>query len=152
MAANFDKYLDIPVESIERPSPPPEGHYYASIVSYKQAERDYGKADGRPKSPVMEITFKLASAFDDVNPDFLPEGGIAGRLVQKDYQLDDQIGQSQLRQLGEDLCDLDVKGLRLRDLLAQLPGQEVKLYMSTRDDKTDPDIKWPVVKKVLKAA
>lgn len=149
MALDFSKYLDVQVDTIERPSPPPVGHYFATIKSWKTGERDYAKASGGPKTPVVELTFSLTSPDTDIDEALLPANGIANRLVQKDYSLNEENGQFQLRFLAEETCHLDVKGLSLADLLPQLNGQEVKLYLEQRAGQDDA--MFPVVKKVLAA-
>lgn len=152
MAKDFSTYLGIAVESVERPMPPPLGHYHATIKAWKTDERDYAKATGGPKTPVVEISYTLTSPGSDVDTDLLPPGGIAGRVVSRDYTLNDETGPYMLRQLGEELCDLDVKGLSLGDMLPLLVGQEVGLYLEQRAGSGNTEGQFfPVVKKVLKA-
>lgn len=139
MAANFDSYLDVDVESIERPTPPPIGHWLATIKSHKTAERDYEKASGGPRTPVVEISMVLNAPLDDA-VEWAEANGAdpqihIGKLQTKDYRLNDEGGPYQLRQIAEVACQLDVKGLKLRDVLNQLHGQQVKIYMDHRAGK-----------------
>lgn len=150
MALDFSRYLKVQTDTIEPPKPIPVGHYFASIQGWKGAERDYQKATGGAKTPVAEITFKLTAPDDDVDETELPDKGVTGRLVTKDYTLNEEIGLSSLRRLAEDTCDLDVKGLDLGDTLDALKNQDVKLYIEQRAGQEEGQF-FPVVKKVLSA-
>lgn len=133
MAANFDSYLNVEVESLEFPSPPPAGHYFANIISWKTAERDFDKANGGAKTPVAEVSFKITSPDSDVDPDEATAAQASiGRVVTYDYQLNDAFGTAKLRELGEKVCNLPVKGLRLGDLLPMLLNQPVRVLMAQR--------------------
>lgn len=148
MAANFDSYLDVPVESIERPLPPPIGHYFATIKKYATAERNFG--EGREKTPVVELTFALTSPDTDAVDAGADDATCRGKVVTKDYELSDAQGQFALRQLAEDTLQLPTKGLSLRDVLSQLPNQDVKVAVDHRAGKGDREGQFfPVVKKVL---
>lgn len=136
MAANFDSYLDVDVESLEAPKPPPAGHYFAEIKSWKTAERDYDKAEGGAKTPVVEISLKITGPDSDIDPDEQSAADACnGRVVSYDYQLNDEYGTFKLRELGEKVCNLPVKGLRLSDLLPMLIGQNVRVLMAQRAGK-----------------
>lgn len=148
MAANFDSYLDIPVESIERPAPPPVGHYFATIKKFQPMERNFG--EGREKTPVIELTFALTSPDTDATEEGANEDTCRGKTVTKDYELGDPQGQFALRQLAEETLNLPVKGLSLRDVLAQLPNSEVKLFIDHRQGKGEREGQFfAQVKKVL---
>lgn len=147
MALDFSKYLEVDVESIERPAPPPPGHYFAAIKSWKTREVDYKQGAG--PQPVVSITFGVTAADDDVDQDLLPLNGLNGVLVSKDYSLNDELGLFQLRKLGEDTCKLPTKGLHLGDLLPMLIGCDVKVLLDQRADK-DGNM-FPQVKGVLPA-
>lgn len=151
MAVNFDSYLDVEVDTIERPLPPPIGHYFATIKSWKTAERAYDKESG-VKTPVVQIDFALTSPDTDVDESMLPEKGVANRVVNNDYTLNEPMGIFQLRQLAEETCKLPVKGLKLSDMLPMLIGQPVKLYLDQRAGKGSTEGQFfPQVKKVLPA-
>lgn len=148
MAVDFSRYLNVEVESIKPPEPLPVGHYFATIKGWKGAERDYDKANGGPKTPVVEITFTISGADEDIDPSELPEGGGVGRIVSRDYNLKEDSGLNALRKLGEETCGLDVKGLHLSDMLPQLIKQPVKLYV---EQNMRGDDVFPKVTKVLPA-
>lgn len=137
MAANFDSYLDVDVESIERPTPPPIGHWFASISGYKTQERNYG--EGKEKTPVCELSFKLTGADDDAVASAEETGvdpqAYINRTVTRDYTLNEEGGVYGLRQVGEAAAKVDVKGLKLRDMLNALKGHDVKLYIDHRMGK-----------------
>ena len=146
--ADFSNYLDVPVEDIEAPLPPPDGHYFATIKAWTQREVDFKQGDG-PQA-VISLLFTLTSPDTDVDETALPKGGVAGKLVSRDYSLSDGSGQSMLRTLGEDTLDLPVKGHSLRDLLNMLPSQEVKVFIQQRAGKGANEGKFYAdVKKVL---
>lgn len=154
MAANFDAYLDIDVETIERPSPPPIGHWLATIKSGKGKEVNYG--EGKDKTPVYELTLTLNSPYEDAIQSAEENGTDANtynnRLVTRDYTLNEEGGTFALRQVAEVACELDTKGLKLRDVLAQLPGQQVKIFIDHRAGKGDREGQFFAnVKQVLKA-
>lgn len=153
MAVDYSKFLDVEVENIEAPKPPPVGHYHATIKSHKVAERNYDKATGGAPTPVVELTFALTSPGDDVDTDLLGEDGLKGKLVSRDYRLsgDDGAGLHQLRKLGEETCGLAVKGLRLGDMLPSLIGQEVQVYVEHRAGSEEGQL-FTQVKKVLPAS
>lgn len=151
--ANFDSYLDIEVESIERPQAPPVGHYSpCRIAAWKQGERAFNKDDPSKKTPVIEIFFQLGSPEEDARENAESFGvdaeSFVGRTVSRDYDLSDPQGQFGLRRMAEDTCSLDVKGLKLREVLDQLKGQEVKLYMEQRVGREEGEF-FPKVSKVL---
>lgn len=158
MAANFDSYLDVDVEAIERPTPPPIGHWLATIKSHKTAERDYDKANGGPKTPVVELMLALNAPYDDAVEWAEANGADVnvhiGKAFPKDYRLNDEGGPFQLRQIGEVACELPVTGLKLRDLLEHLHGQQVKVYMDHRAGKEGSPQEgqfFPNITKVLSA-
>lgn len=144
---DFSKYLDVAVEELERPKPLPIGHYFATIQSWKGAEIEFEKG---VKTPVVVVIFKVDSADEDVDLDLLPEGGGKGKLLDKNYRLNDpdKSGQFQLRVLGEETCDIPVKGLHLTDLLDAMKGQDVKLYVDHRQGQEEGQV-FPTVKRIL---
>ncbi len=153
MAVDFSSYLSVDADSIPKSVPSlPGGHFYATIASWKGAERFY-EGKGGPATPVVELTFRITGADDDVDTDSLPEGGGVGKTVTKDYQLNDpdKTGIVMLRRLAEDTCGLDVKGLQLSDVLDALKGSEVKVYNEPRAGKEEGQF-FANVKKVLPAA
>ena len=149
MALDFSRYLDVPVEDIEAPKPLPTGSYFALITKWEAREVDF--KDGNNKTPVVTVTFRTTGADDDVDPDLLPEGGGQVRIVTRDYRLNDPDGAGKyaLRRLGEETCQLPVRGLQLSDLLPQLISQEVKVFIEPQPSKTDPDRVFARVSKVL---
>lgn len=153
MAANFDKYLDVAVESVETPQAPPIGHWFASIQGVKFGERSYEKGSDE-KTPVIEFQMKLDSPDEDVDADEVAadEKGFAGRMVTKDYRLDDGTGLAFLRKVAEDYLDLDVKGLSIRDLIPLVKGGQVKIYHEHRMGTGDNEGRaFSKVSKILKA-
>lgn len=151
MAANFDSYLDVDVEAIEKPKAPPVGHYFATITGWKGAERFYDKSNPKKGSPVVEVSFKITAPDEDIDPDELETAQSAiGRTVTNDYGLDDDFGKSKLRDLGEKTCRLAVKGLRLSDMLNELRGQEVRILLNQRAGSVSGEF-YPQVKGVISA-
>ena len=148
---DFSQYLGVEVEKIEAPEAPPIGHYFATIKTYKTEERQYSK-DSAPE-PVIALFFSITEPDEDSleeNPDAAMKA--KGKLVSKDYSLSDGTGQAAIRALAEKTLELPVKGLTLGDLLDELPGQEVKLYMEQRAGKGDREGQFfPKVSKVLAA-
>lgn len=150
MALDFSKYLDVDVESVPKTLPSvPGGHWFATIQSWKGAERDYDKASGGPKTPVVELTFKLTSPDSDVEDEEAAQRSI-GKLATKDYNLADGSGQTMLRNLAEDTLSLDVKGLHFSDVLDALKGQEVKVFNNPRAGKEEGQF-YTNITKVLSA-
>ena len=84
MALSFDKYLHVEVDSIEAPTAPPLGHYFATFQSWKGQERDYNKATGGPKTPVCEVTFKITSPDEDAEEE---DAAAAQKLMRERNQL-----------------------------------------------------------------
>jgi hypothetical protein len=154
MALDLTRYLDVEVESISKVIPSlPAGHYFADISGWKGAERDFDKASGGPKTPVIEVTFKITGASDDVTfgPDF-PEGSEVGKTVTKDYRLNDpdKAGHTMMRRLAEDTCDIPIKGLHFTDMLDAIKGSSVKVFNDPRPGQEEGQF-FPNVKKVLPA-
>ena len=149
MALDLQQYLGVAVEDIKDAQPLPVGHYFADIVKWTGKTAKFQGAGG-PETPVVQLDFKLTGADSDVDPELLPDGGGAGRLVNRSYELNDpdQNGIRALRKVGENVCGLDVKGLTLNDLLDQLKGQPVKLYI---EQNTRGDDIFPKVTRVLSA-
>ena len=155
MALDFSKYLAVEADSIPKSVPSlPAGHYHADVVSWKGAERDYDKASGGPKTPVVEITFKITGADDDVEfpPDF-PSGSEVGKLVTKDYRLNDPdgAGKTYMRRLAEETCGIAVKGLQLSDMLDAMKGSSVKVFNEPRPGQEEGQF-FVNIKKVLPAS
>lgn len=151
--ANFDSYLNVSVEDIKRPEAPVEGHYFADAIKWKTREVNYG--EGKEKTPVVTVDFKITGPDGDAREAAESEGVDAdkftGRVVNRDYTLNEDGGQFGLRQLGEFACGVDVKGLRLSDMLDAVRGQPVLLYIDRRADKNNEGQFFPNVKKVLPA-
>ena len=148
MAANFDSYLDVEIESIDAPKPIPEGHYFADIKSWKTTEVEYQKGT---KTPIVQLDFRITGPDDDVEMDLMPEGNGVGRIVNRNYTLNDENGPFMIRKLAEETCQLDTKGLKLKDVLPQLIGQPVKVHIKHRMGGPDGDQAFPQVDKVLPA-
>src|ERR1700721_1904474 len=101
MALDFQKYMDVPVDDITAPKPLPAGTYFATITKTENREVEYEKGT---KTPVCSVSFRLTAPDEDVDLDLLPEGNGVGRIVVKDYTLNDpeRRGQWQLRRLAEE--------------------------------------------------
>ncbi len=156
MALDYSKYLDVEVDNITPEKHLPLGHYFADIISWKTATRNY--KDERGDIPVVELTFKTTSPDDDVIESDLPDNGGVGVLLTKDYGLATPVngkveggGQAQLRRLAEDTLGLHVKGLKLPDVLDALRNQPCRVYNEPRPDKNDDTRYYNQVKKVLSA-
>lgn len=153
MAVDFTKYTDIDMDDIPLVTPSlPAGHYQATIQGWKYAERNYDKRNGGPMTPVVELTFKVVAADDDIEPEDLPEGGGVGKLLTRDYRLNDpdKAGHTQVRRLAEITCGLPVKGYKFPDVLEELKGQMVKIYNDPRPAEGDNPA-FPRVTRVLPA-
>lgn len=154
MAVDYSKFLDVEVENIQQERHLPTGHFFADIITWKTAERDY--KDDRGKIPTVELSFRTTSPGDDVDEAALPENGGIGVLLTKDYNLNDVSngkveggGQAQLRRLAEETLGIPGKGLKLSDLLDALKGQAVRVYNDPRADKNDNMKYYNRVTKVL---
>ena len=151
MALDFSKYLNVDVDSIEAPAAPPLGHYHAQFVSWKGAERDYDKANGGPKTPVVEVTFKITAPDTDAEEeDAAAAAKAVGRLVSKDYTLSDEAGMYGLRRLTSETCGVDTKGLALEDALNACKGADVKVFNQPRPGKEE-GVFYTNIKSVLPA-
>lgn len=148
MALDFSSYLEVPVDSIERPRGLPLGHFFASVKGWKPDERNYAKA-GEPKkmTPIVTVTFTLTGADDDVDD---PVDFSKSPTASKDYDLSDERGLFALRRLTEETCDVDVKGLHLKDALDAIRGADVKLYNEPRPGKEEGET-YTNITKVLPA-
>lgn len=148
--ADFTRYLSVEVDTIEKPKPLPVGHFLATFKSWKGAHRDYDKATGGPKTPVIELTFTGLNACDDVEESDLPEK-YTEKLVTKDYQLNDPNGMFALKKFTGETCDIDTKGLSLGDALDACKGATVKLFNDPRPDKKQEGVFYDNIIRVLKA-
>ncbi len=152
--AAFDSYLKIDMADVPKSVPSlPGGHWFATISGWKTAERNYDKATGGPPTPVVEISFRVTGADDDVDTTALPAGGGVGKILTKDYRLNDpdKTGQVMLRRLAEETCGLPVKGYDLESLLDALKGSEVKVFNVPRPGQEEGQF-FPNVTRVLPAA
>lgn len=151
MALDFSKYLSVEVDAIEAPAAMPLGHYFATFQTWKGAERDYDKANNGPKTPVVEVTFKITTPDDDaLEEDPAAAQKAVGRLVSKDYTLSDEAGMYALRRLTAETCGIDTKGLGLEDALNACKGSDVKVYNQPRAGK-DEGVFYTNIKSVLPA-
>lgn len=156
MALDFTKYLDVPVEDVSKVIPSlPLGHYFADVQGWKGAERDYDKKDGGPKTPVVEITFKITGPDEDVSFEGsnMDSASVVNKTVVKDYRLNDpdRAGHSMLRRLAEDTIGIKIKGLHFQDMLDAMKGGSVKVYNEPRQGQEEGQF-FPNIKKVLPAA
>jgi hypothetical protein len=151
MPLDFSKHLDVEVESVDAPRAPPIGHYLATFKSWKGQEVVYDKESGK-KTPTIVVTFALDEPLDDVDTSELPEDGVRGKTVQRNYDLDDpdKRGLFALRKMGEETMNLPIKGLHFTDLLDAMRGQQVKLYMEQRAGKEEGEF-YPKIGKILPA-
>lgn len=147
---DFSAYLDVAVDSVEAPKPLPAGHYFATIAKYEPREVEYEKG---VKTPVLTLSFRISSADEDVEESELPEGGGKGRIVTKDYQLNDpeSRGLFAIRRIAEEACGLPIKGYQFEDLLRTMIGQEVKVFNVPRASKTEEGVFYPNIQRVLAA-
>lgn len=150
MAVDFSRYLKTKVDEIERPSIGPVGHYYAKVQSWKGAERFF-EGKGGPATPVCEVSFKITAPDEDaLAEDEAQANKAVGRLVTKDYQLNDDQGMYNLRRLTSDTCGIDTKGLELDDALDACKGSDVKVFNEPRQGKEEGQLFWNI-KQVLPA-
>lgn len=155
MALDFSSYLGVPVDDVPKSIPSlPGGHFFADVAGWKGAERDYDKATGGPKTPVVEVTFRITGADEDV--DFssggMTPGSEVGKTATRDYRLNDpdKAGMVMLRRLAEETCGIKVKGLRLEDMLEAMKGSAVKVYNEPRPGQEEGQF-FTNIKKVLPA-
>lgn len=146
---DYSEYLDVPMEDIEEPLPPPMGHYLAVIKPHRTQDIDYNQGDG--PAPHITIPFALKEPLEDVDLDLIPKGGIKGKLVSKNYRLDDGTGQAAIRKLAEQELKLPTKGFKLSDILRDhLPNQEVVIFIDHRAGKGEREGQmFANVKKVM---
>jgi hypothetical protein len=150
MALDFSRYLDVDVADIPKVLPSvPGGHFFATIQSWKGDERDYAKATGGPKTPVIELTFKFTGADEDVEE--TDQSTYMNKLATKDFDLSNG-GQTILRNFAEDTLGLDVKGLHFRDVLDALKGQEVKVFNEPRPNPNVEGQYFTNIKKMFAAS
>ena len=138
--ADFSSYLEKSMDDVPKSLPSlPAGHFFAVISDWKTGERKYDKTNPKNITPVVELTFKITGPDDDVDTSQLPEGGGIGRIVTKDYTLNDaeQRGQISLRRIAEVACELDVKGQALADVLDALKGQDVRVHNAPKAGKEE---------------
>ncbi len=155
MALDFSQYLDIPVENISAAKPLPLGMFYAEIISWRGAERDY--KNGEPVVPVVEFTYRTTGVCEVDDEGLLPDNGGIGVLVTRDYRLAapnkqgkvEGGGQQAIRRFAEDGLKLDVKGLDLRDVLEAMKGQPVRVYNEPRGDKKNEGVYYNNITQVL---
>lgn len=146
--ADFSRYLSVEVDAIEAPTVGPLGHYLASFQSWKGAERDYDKANSGPKTPVIELTFKITQPDDDaVEEDASNAQKMVGKLATKDYTLNDETGMFNLKKFVSEICDVDSK-TGLGDALDACKGSVVKLFNEPRSGKEE-GVFYFNVKKIL---
>lgn len=154
MALDLSRYLDVPVEDVSKTIPfLPLGHYFADVSGWKGAERDYDKASGGPKTPVVEVSFKITGADEDVEfGEGSIEGAEVGKTVTKDYRLNDpdRAGHSMLRRLAEDTIGIPIKGLHFSDMLDAMKGGSVRVYNDPRPGQEEGQF-FTNIKKVLPA-
>lgn len=150
MTADFSNYLKVPMSEVPKTLPSlPNGHFFATIKSWKTAERYYDKENPKKSTPVVELTFTITAPDSDVDEDLLPNGKLPVNIGTRDYNLAEG-GSTNIRNLAEDTLDLDVKGLDLEDTLNALKGQECKVYNEPRAGKEEGQF-YTNIKKVLSA-
>lgn len=147
-SVDFSSYLDVEADSISKTVPSlPAGTYFARIKKWEGKERFFNKEKPQQGTPVVELTFTLTGADEDV------EGLVDGRLpmsvATKDYDLTGN-GQTYLRNLAEDTLELDVKGFSLADLLDHMIGQECRVFNVPRPGKEE-GVFYTNISKVLPA-
>lgn len=147
---DFGKYLSVELDTVEKPKPLPVGHFLSTFKSWKGAERDYDKANGGPKTPVVELTFTNLEACDDVEPSDLPTD-YDKKLVTKDYQLNDPNGLWNLKKFADETCGADTTGLNIEDALDACKGSQVKLFNDPRPDKKQEGVFYDNIVRVMKA-
>lgn len=138
--ADFSTYLNVPMDDIPKSLPSlPAGHFFADIAKWDTGERKYDTSNPKNITPVVELTFRITGPDDDVDPSQLPEGQGVGRIVTKDYTLNDpeKRGHISLRRIAEVACALDVKGLELPDVLDAIVGQTVKVHNTPKAGKQE---------------
>lgn len=150
MALDFSRFLKVNVDDIPKTLPSlPGGHFYATIKSWKGAERFYDKENPKKGTPVIELTFTINSPSDDVDESQLLDGKLPVSIGTRDYNLAEG-GSTHLRNLAEDTLGLDVKGLELEDILDAMRGQECLVYNEPRAGKEEGQF-YTNLKKVLPA-
>lgn len=152
MAGNnldFSRYLDVDVESVERPPSLPTGHYFATITGWTTAERNFGP--DRQNVPVLTLAFRIDSADEDVDESALPASGAGGKTASIDYELNDpdKRGQYQLRRIATDVLNLDVKGRQFSDILDEFKGEQVKIFGESVASKKEEGVFFFNVRRVL---
>lgn len=147
--ADFTSFLKVKADTIERPRPLPNGHYYADFIKWEAAERNFAPKGEPPKmTPLVTCSFKVTAAADDV------EGAPTelGQVVTRDYTLNDERGRWGLRAMAEDACGVPAKGLDLDELLDAALKSNVKVFNEQRAGRgEDADSFYNNITRVLNA-
>lgn len=145
MAANFDKYLDVQLDSIEQPVPPPIGRYHATIKKWKTGERNYGPE--APKVPILTFLGTITGPADDEDEYDGDPADAQGKPWSKDYRLDTQ--SHSIRRVIEVVGGVDPAKLKMSDGLNAIIDAEVRIDVDHRTDKNDETVVYMDVKKIL---
>lgn len=152
MGANFSELLKVAVTSVERPKPLPPGTYDGVITGYET-----GEAQNEKKTPYVRVLIKLSTPQADVDQAGLQQYGGMEALqkaqpVRNDFWLT-QESLYRLREFFENVLGVDVQGKNFDELLPQVSGRQVKVFMKQEPSKkAGSDAIYTVVDKLLKAA
>lgn len=133
MAVDFKALKNVKVDDVKPPPAYPAGTYFGTIKSREWGETRFANRETGEKEAALRLAVTLTGAGDDVDPDDLAEIEYKGKVVTKEYRVNDPAGLYALTQtmksvLGEDTA----RGLDVIEAVEQLPNSPVMITITQR--------------------
>ncbi len=127
---NFEDILNKPASEIKPPEALPVGTYHAMI----DGPPEPGKSS-KKQTDFLKFKFKILKAMEDVDQVAAMEQQVQGKTVTQDYYIVDS-SVWRLKELLVDHLGIEEGTKSLREMLAEVPGQQVlvKLKHDISDD------------------
>lgn len=150
--AGFADALDRRMEDIDRPPPPPIGHYIARVTKAPGTpqERQGTDKNGKPYHfESVSVMLQLVEPTEDVDPDDLEAfgGDLSAVQVSKDFlfsklegsETDNEKTLFQFKRFLEH-CGIDVSEGTVKSQMAELPNAQCIVELRHRPDPNDPEV------------
>lgn len=123
---DFSKILNTSLDEVKAPVPVPPGTYAIQITKHELNEF------GQKKTPGVKFSFKLLSAYEDVDQDELAKvENWQSRELNKTYWLtEDSI--YRVKDAAKDVFGIKVEGRSLGEIIEEFRGQSAAVNISVR--------------------
>lgn len=132
MSVSFKDLLSTPLDLVKRPPALPQGTYEGVVKSF-----EFGESREK-KTPFVRVYFTLIAAGEDVDPTLMEGVDLAKRAPRTDFY----VTNDSMWRIKEFLASLglDVEGRTLSEVIPEMVGANVQMYITQRSSADGQEI------------